>query len=54
MGCHRLLRNIAEVLRNNNLPSVVLSIIYVPGRASQVALVVKNLPANTGDVRNSG
>ena len=27
---------------------------HVPSRASHVALVVKNLPANTGDSRNVG
>ena len=35
------------------VPGTVLSSVYVPLGASQVALVVKNPPANSGDVRDA-
>ena len=36
------------------VPGTVLSSVYVPLGASQVALVVKNLPANAGDAKDAG
>ena len=38
----------------NELDNRYLSIYYVLGRDSQVALVVKSLPANAGDLRDLG
>ena len=41
--------------RNINLSLINLSkVIYAALRAAQVALVVKNPPANTGDARGAG
>ena len=31
-----------------------MSLLHSIGRASQVALVIKNLPANAGDIRDVG
>ena len=36
------------------VPGTVLSSVYVPLGASQVALVVKNPPANAGDAKDVG
>ena len=39
---------------NTCLPSGNLEFWYILGRASQVALVVKSLPAHTGNIRDVG
>ena len=39
---------------NNNNKKIVFTIIYLFLRTSHVALVVKNLPANAGDARDTG
>ena len=36
------------------LPSLSYLVFPAPGQASQVALVVKNPPANEGDIRDAG
>ena len=41
-------------MENKDLTPEIQLLLYIQIRASQVALVVKNLPTNAGDLRNIG